>query len=376
MKPTSSIIRRFEVPAPGWVRQLWTLVAPLAFVYLVSLLAVNFSPAAAISLRYALGNLVLVVALQAFVGNSGVLSFGHLAFAAVGAWTVGLLTLSPTIKQALIPTLYPWLSDAQLAPLVTIVLAAIAGAIVAFLSGLVLMRLNGLQSGIATIALLGLTTQILTNWTKIGPPGGQAIVGVPAGMDLQGVLFLTLFVILVAWLYQRTTSVRMLRAAREDATAAPASGINITRHRLIAFIVSGGLAGIGGAMWAETNRVIQASQFDVTFTFTIISMLVIGGMFSLWGAVFGSIAISIISYVLTLGERGWNFGSMTVTLPNGSTPVVLAVLLIIVLILRPKGVTGGREAGWPFRSRASTVAPELAVAPERPVSPERTTAPE
>lgn len=344
---------RAGFPVPRWVLDGWSLAVPLGTVYLVAVAAVAVSPTAAIDLRYALVNLVIVVALQSFVGNSGVLSFGHIAFVAVGAWTAGLLTVPLVMKHSLIPSLFPALRDAHASPWVAIALAALVGGILALAGGIVLMRLSGLEAGIATFALLQLTVEILTHWSEIGPVSGQAMAGIPEGIGLQGTLFVALAVIVASWVYQHFASARMLRASREDLAAAPASGINVTLHRTIAFTVSGVLSGVGGAMWAQTNRVIQASQFNLDFTFTIIAMLVVGGMLSLWGAVIGTLAIATLEHILGLFERGVSFGAYVVSIPGGSRPVILGIILILILILRPGGITGGREVSWPIRARPS-----------------------
>jgi branched-chain amino acid transport system permease protein len=97
--------------------------------------------------------------------------------------------------------------------------------------------------------------------------------------------------------------------------------------------------------------VVQASQFNLDFTFTTIAMLVIGGMFSLWGAVVGVIVVSVLNHVLGLLESGLQLGGVIVSLPSGSRLIIVGLVLIVVLILRPGGLTGGREAKWPLRPK-------------------------
>ncbi|WP_336658825.1 branched-chain amino acid ABC transporter permease [Leucobacter sp. USHLN153] len=339
-------LTRFAVPEP--VAKLWTLAAPVLVVWLVSLGASALSQTAAIDLGYALANLIIVVAMWTFIGNSGVLSFGHIAFVAVGAWTLSLLTIPSNIKAAIMPDLFPFLIDAQANPLVALVIAALVGGLLALLSGLALMRLNGLEAGIATFALLMLVVQVLTYFKQIGPKSGQSMTGLPRSFDLQSVLVIALVVIALAWCYGQSRSARLLRASRDSIQAAPASGITVTRHRLIAFTVSGALAGVGGGVWAQLNGVAQASQFSLDFTFTTIAMLVVGGMLSLWGAVVGALAISALSHLLGVLEKGLQFGDVMVSLPSGSRLIVLGAIMVLVLIFRPSGITGGREATWPF----------------------------
>lgn len=344
-------IPRRRIALPGFAMDAWTLVVPLVVVYLFSVFAASFSRSAAIDLSYALANLIIVVAMWTFIGNSGVLSFGHIAFVAVGAWTMSLLTIDPAMKSSLMPALYPFLADASAPPFVALLIGGAVGGLLALVSGFALMRLHGLEAGIATFALLMLVVQVLTYWEGIGPKSGQSMAGVPRSFDLQTTVFIAMGVIVVAWLFARSRSARLLRASREDVQAAPASGIDVTRHRLIAFAVSGVLAGIGGAVWGQTNRVVQASQFSLDFTFTTIAMLVIGGMLSLWGAVIGTLLISALNHALGLFESGLRVGDVIVSLPSGTRLVVVGVIMIVILILRPSGITGGREASWPFCAR-------------------------
>jgi branched-chain amino acid transport system permease protein len=342
-------VGRFEVAA--WIVDLWTLAVPLGVVYLFSVIASAVSASAKVDLGYALANLIIVVAIWTFVGTSGVLSFGHIAFVAVGAWTMSLLTIDPVMKSNLMPGLFPFLADASAGPYLALLLGGVVGGLVALVSAFALMRLHGLEAGIATFALLMLIVQVLTYWSQVGPKSGQSMAGIPQSFDLPAVLSIALLVITVAWLYQRSSSARMLRASREDIAAAPASGINVTKHRIIAFTLSGFLAGIGGAVWAQTNRVVQASQFNLDFTFTTIAMLVIGGMLSLWGAVVGTLVISTLNHVLGLLESGISLGDVTVSLPSGSRLLVVGAVMVLVLLFRPTGITGGKEAVWPFKRR-------------------------
>lgn len=326
-----------------------TLLGPVLVVYLAVYLAALSGGFGSVQARYALVNLVIVVGLQLFVGNSGVLSFGHIAFVGVGAWTVGLLTIDPVLKRNLLPDLFQVLAQAHLGTPVALLTAALAGAVLAALVGPVLLRLNGLQAGIASFAVLLVVNQVLTYWTKISPPSGQSMVGVPDDLSLQSVLLLALASIAVSWLYQRTRSARMLRASRENLIAAPASGINVTLHRVIAFVVSGALCGLGGGLWAETNRVLQASQLSVGMTFTIVAMLVLGGQLSIWGGVIGTVVYSVLDAVLQQLQTGVVLGSVTVHIPEGSRPIALGALLVVMLLFRPDGITRGREFGLPRR---------------------------
>jgi branched-chain amino acid transport system permease protein len=131
---------------------------------------------------------------------------------------------------------------------------------------------------------------------------------------------------------------RQLRAARDDAPAARAVGISVYRQRLIAFGLSGALAGFAGGLYVHFLPInVDAVYLDLTFL--TLAMLVVGGMTSLWGAVVGALAVSGLDSVLAEAENGLG----GIDLPAGSRTIVVGALMALVLILRPEGITGGRE---------------------------------
>ncbi len=325
----------------------WSLVGLLLLVWAVTLVASLLGSSMQLQAQYALVNLVIVVALFMFTGTSGVLSFGHVAFVAVGAWTTGLLTIEPALKESLLQDLFPFLVDLNADWRLAVLAGGLVGGIVAALVAPFLMRLNGLQAGIATFALLGVVNEILTFWSRIGPRSGQSMVGVPDVLGLQTTLFVALAAIVAVWLYQRSRSARLLRATREDGPAAPAVGINVTVHRILAFALSGIVAGVAGGLFALTNRVVQASQLNVELTFVTLAMLVLGGTLSLSGAVVGAIVFSALDILLVNLQGGITLGAYVVSIPQGTRPIVLGMILVLMLLFRPGGITGGRELAWP-----------------------------
>jgi branched-chain amino acid transport system permease protein len=129
---------------------------------------------------------------------------------------------------------------------------------------------------------------------------------------------------------------------REDAAAARAAGIGVVRQRVWAFALSGALAGLAGGLYVHF---IPLSTEDVylDLTFITLAMLVIGGTGSLWGAVVGALAVSALDSFLAEAESGIEIGGRTFDLPAGSRLIVVGFLMALVLILRPSGITGGRE---------------------------------
>ncbi len=206
----------------------------------------------------ALVSTAIVVALYVFVGNSGVISFGHISFVAVGAYLSGILTLGAEQKDFVIPTMYPFLRHAHVATVPSLALAALAGAVFALLVGIPLMRLSGLPAGIATFAVLGITYNLISYWQKIGP-GVTALALVPES-GIWTLFVGTLITIVVAFAYSLSRSGRKLRATREDPQAAQSAGIHVHRQRLFAFVISGALAGFAGGLLVHELGSITTDQ--------------------------------------------------------------------------------------------------------------------
>ena len=153
---------------------------------------------------------------------------------------------------------------------------------------------------------------------------------------------------IVAFAYQLSRFGRRLRATREDAAAAQASGIHVYRERLVAFTLSGALAGFAGGLLVHELGSITTDQVYLELTFITLAMLVVGGVGSLWGAVVGALLISGLDSLLGDAENTIHVG-FRLTLPDGTRLVTLGAVMALVLILRPSGLTRGREFGLPRR---------------------------
>ncbi|MCD6727556.1 MAG: branched-chain amino acid ABC transporter permease [Solirubrobacteraceae bacterium] len=329
------------------------LVPLIALLVVVALVGSSMSDATQQDFITALIAVTIVVALHVFVGNSGVISFGHISFVAVGAFAAGVLTIPAVTKPLVMPELWSFLADTEIGNLASLALAAALGAIYALVFGFPLMRLSGLAAGIATFAVLEITHNVLRFWEKIGP-GAKTLTLVPVTTEISDATVGAIVAVLVAFAYQRTRRGRVLRASREDPAAAQAIGVRIHRERLLAFVLSGALAGLAGGLLVHQLGSITTEQVYLQLTFLTLAMLVIGGVGSLWGAVVGALLISFLNTLLGDAENGLGLGPVTVTIPDGSSLVILGVLMTLVLLLRPGGLSGGRELSLRRRRRRPT----------------------
>ena len=327
---------------------LLQLAGPMVLVVIAGLLTTVASRSTSIYLVNAIVAAAIVVGIYVFVGNSGVISFGHVSFVAVGAFAAGVLTVPPELKAAILPDLFPVLRDHTIGTGASLAVATLVGAALAGLVGLPLMRLSGLAAGIATFAVLEITHNLLREWTSIGP-GATTLSLVPESTGALEATFGASLVIVVAFGYQRSRFGRMLRASREDPAAAQAVGISVHRQRLWAFTLSGALCGFAGGLYVHMLGSITTEQVYLDLTFLTLAMLVVGGATSLFGAVVGALAISGLDAFLGEAEQGIDVG-FAIDAPAGTRLVVVSALMALVLILRPSGLTGGREFGWRRRA--------------------------
>jgi branched-chain amino acid transport system permease protein len=330
--------------------RLAQLLLPVLLVTAVALLGSFTARTNEIHFRVALVHVAIVVGLYVFIGNSGVVSFGHISFVAVGAFVAGLMTISAGVKRGIMPDLFPILRDHSVGNVESLLLAAGLGAAFALLVGLPLMRLSGLAAGIATFAVLGITHNVLFNYTRIGP-GATALTNIPETTGLVQGLIGALIAIVVAWLYQLSRFGRLLRATREDPAAAQAVGVSIHGQRLIAFTLSGALCGFGGGLLVHHAGTITTEDVYLDLTFLTLAMLVVGGAGSLLGAVVGALFISGLDSFLTTAEGGVHIVGVKIDLHDGTHLVVLGVMMALVLVLFPGGITGGREFRLPRTGR-------------------------
>jgi branched-chain amino acid transport system permease protein len=339
------------------------VLGPMLLVVIVGLLSTQVSAANEQYFLSAIISVAMVVAIYVFVGNSGVLSFGQISFVAVGGFASGVMTIPVESKSGVLPELFPILRDHTVGMVPSLVLAALVGGVLALVLGLPLMRLSGLAAGIATFAVLEITHNILREWTKIGP-GATTLSLIPESDGALQPVIGVLVIIGIAYAYQRSRLGRMLRASREDAPAAEAVGVNVHRQRLWAFALSGALAGFAGGLYVHILGSITADAVYLELTFLTLAMLVFGGATSLWGAVLGALVVSALDSFLSQAESGVNVG-FSFDLPQGTRLIILGLVMATMLILRPSGITGGREfsLAWAQRLRGRRRPAEEGTAP-------------
>lgn len=344
----SSFVTHLSAAAP--------VVALCVGVAIVSLGLAGRSPGLDQAIIIALIDLVMVTGLYVFVGNSGVVSFGQVGFMAIGAYVCGMLTIPDIAKSTIIPNAPEVFRATTLGSTAGIVVGAVVAALVAFIVSIPLTRLSGIGASIGTLAFLLIVHTFFANW-KPGTSGGGNLTRVPTDTTVNSALVWALAALVLAFAYQRTRFGLRLRAAREDEIAARAVGVSLGRERRIAFTISALLFGIGGGLYGHAIGSFSADDFYLQVTFITLAMLVVGGMLSLFGAVIGTTLVAAVSYVFDQWQNDDPVLGLAIHMPAGTRNLVVAAVLLLVLLLRPDGLTGGREVALPTGLRRPRTAP-------------------
>jgi branched-chain amino acid transport system permease protein len=270
--------------------------------------------------------IILTLSLNLIVGFTGLAALGHIAFAAIGAYTSSLLALHFGIS--------PWIG-------------LIAGAVLASFLGLIIglpsLRLKEDYLAIATFGLGIIIYAIAKNWVSLtrGPMG---LPGIPPfsvfGYEISSVwsyLILVLAFVLITYLAIRNITNspfgRILKGIREDEIATLAMGKDVNKYKLIVFVVGAFFAAIAGSLYAHYITFIDPSSFTAMESVAVLLMVVFGGMASLKGSFVGASILVIFPELL-------RFLGMPSSMAAPLRQMIYGLLLVILMILRPQGLMG------------------------------------
>lgn len=287
-------------------------------------------------------NLVLVLGLQVFMGNSGILSFAHVGFMGIGAYTSAVLSMPLQMKGMALPELYPIMRTIEISPYLGMVLGGLVAAFVAAAVSYPLMRLSDAAAVITSFALLVVLHTIMVHWHQV-TNGPRTLFGVQSATTLYLAAGVAIVMTAIALLFRESRTGILLRAARDDEVAAGAIGTNISTMRWRAFVLSAFIAGIGGALWAHFITSFSPKAFYLHETFVILGMLVVGGAHTVSGAVLGTFAVSAAFELLRFIENSINVSGALPFQLGGLTEIALACAMIAILSLRPSGIIAARE---------------------------------
>jgi branched-chain amino acid transport system permease protein len=288
-------------------------------------------------------NVVLVLALQLFSGNTGILSFGQMAFVGTGAYVAAILTLDPILKGTILTGLPHFLETAHLGWVPALLAAAGAGGLLALVSGVPILRLDQASAVIAILALVLIADIVFGAWVGV-TNGGAGLYGLPAETTVWRAFAVAAVAVLIARLFKDSKTGLLLQASREDALAAASAGVPVRRYRVRAWVLNGILSGAGGAVFAWWIGTISPTDFFLAPTFALIVMFVVGGAGTVSGAVLGAAIVTAVQDGLRQYEDNHlNLGVFSIGRLTGLTQFVLVVVILLAMAFKREGLIARRE---------------------------------
>ncbi|MDO4811233.1 MAG: branched-chain amino acid ABC transporter permease [Eubacteriales bacterium] len=321
------------------------------------------------------------VSMNLLNGFTGLFSLGHAGFMLIGAYTYAIFSIPAAARDtvyqyydAVVRISFPEVFGnamggfgTVLGVTLSVILAGLAAALLAYLIGLPVLRLKSDYLAIATLGFAEIIRAVF-QWSKLGPvTNGSNLLKsftrtssfrlVVGGKTITLATFVPVLIatvsIIVIVLLVNSTYGRAFKAIRDDEVAAEAMGIGLAKHKMISFVVSSFFAGVSGATMAMVLSIAQASNFKAAMTYEILLMVVLGGIGSITGSIIGSLLFVAAS---EWWLRGLDSGSfLGINAPtifrNGFRLVVFSVIIMIVVLFFRKGIMGDRElpdviAGW------------------------------
>jgi branched-chain amino acid transport system permease protein len=281
---------------------------------------------------------VMTVGYQIFVGNTGIVSFGHPAFVAIGAYASGIVLLPGPLKAVNLPDLPPFLAGIELGFLPALLVGGLVAAVFALAIGPIVLRLSGATAGIMTFGILVIVNEVLRNATAI-TRGTQTFFGVPAHATFAAVYGILAVAIVVAVAFKFSPAGLRARTVREDPLAAETLGMSVVAGRLWPWVLSAFVMGVSGGLWGSMLTAFSPKSFYVELVIPMMAMAVLGGTHSVLGVVLGTAAITAWGQLMRFVEAS----GLGFPVPIGLSQLTLGVGLVLILYFRPTGLLGSLD---------------------------------
>lgn len=295
-------------------------------------------------------NIILALSLNLINGITGQFSIGHAGFMAIGAYTSAIFTKYFFIDQLNAPA-------GGFYFLIALLLGGAAAAIAGILVGLPSLRLRGDYLAIATLGFGEIIRVVLFNIDTIGDRielgGATSFKGIPVITDFFWVYAMVFLTIRLFVNLMKSSHGRALVSIREDELASELMGVNTTYYKILGFIVGAFFAGVAGGLFGHYFGLLNPAKFNFMLSVEVIVMVVLGGMGSLSGSVMAAIILTILPEWLR------NLTPVLASFVKPALPalgdalaktdlrmIVYSLILIILMLTRPKGILGHEELSW------------------------------
>lgn len=291
---------------------------------------------------------ILGLSMNLVNGFTGLFSLGQAGFMAVGAYCVAIFTVPIEYREAMfyLEPQNPLIANIQMPFVAALILGGVVSAIFAFFIGFPVLRLNGDYLAIATLGFSEIIRIIFTN-TQTITNGALGIKGIPTINRLWWTFGIAILVAIFMFLLIHSTYGRAFKAIREDEIAAQAMGISLFKHKVLAFTISGFLAGIGGGLFAALLGTVDPKQFYFPLTYNFLLIIVLGGMGSISGTIIAAFIVTAgLEWLRLLDEPHAIFGWNIPLFRPGLRMVIFSLLLMSIVLFWSRGIMGNKELTW------------------------------
>ena len=282
-------------------------------------------------------------------GFTGLFSLGQAGFMLIGAYTYAVLTIPVADRASVYQYFDGGIIQFSVPVFVGILAAGILAAVFAWLIGLPVLRLKSDYLAIATLGFAEIIRAFF-QWDKLGvvTNGSNMLRKYPTFSSVLFPFIVCGICIAIMVLMINSSYGRAFRAIRDDEIAAEAMGINLAKHKRMAFCVSSFFAGVGGALLAMYQTSIQAMTFKSAMTYEILLIVVIGGIGSITGSILGSFLYIACSewWLRFLDDPMPYIGVNIPFMRGGFRMLVFSVVIMIVVLFFRKGIMGDHEFSW------------------------------
>jgi len=293
-------------------------------------------------------NVILAISLNVINGWIGFFSIGHGGIMLVGAYTAAFLTLSPSLKEGILDLHLPaFILNIQLPLLPALLIGGIFGVVAGVVLVLPALRLRGMYFCAGTLGFNIIATTIAENLPDV-TNGAMGLRQFPSYTNIWWVWGIAIFLIYITLMLKKSYIGRAFISIGKDQCLAEHMGINLLKYKIYAFGFSAFFTAIGAILWVHLILNLFPRAFDLILVFSVVTMIVIGGMGSVSGSIIGAAIVTLFTETLAPIEEGFNFFGFQVPQALGLTTILLGVLLIVVLIKKPEGIMGEREISLNF----------------------------
>ena len=294
---------------------------------------------------------VVAVSMNLLNGFTGLFSLGQAGFMAIGAYVTAVLTIPTQMR----PNVYymngivPWLENLSVPMIPAMILGGLFAALAAALIGIPVLRLKSDYLAIATLGFAEIIRALLAApmMDRI-TNGSYGLNNIPGYKTMFEPIAIAVVCIMIMVLLINSSYGRAFKAIREDDVAAEAMGINLFKHKELAFVISSFFTGVAGGMLAVFMRSIDTKTFQVMLTYNILLIVVLGGIGSVTGSVIGSFLINGgQEWLRFLDDSSFTIAGFQIPLFRpGFRMVVYSLLLMIVVLFWRRGIMGTNEFTW------------------------------